>query len=318
MAEAALVTVIQELKNSQAAMQQQIALQQQSMESTRLQLEVQTELIRQSTVQHTQALERDMQYKHKHSTVDTRVIGKPDKFNGKESEWVGWKYAFCTWIAVQYDNGKAILDWAEEHISTEITDDEKVDAVSRFPKIAEVDIQLHTILVTLNDRKTAGFEIVRNTPRNSGLDAWRRLNKRYDPNNPQSNMHLLRKVMRPKPAALGALLTAIEDWESLYRVYQDKTGEHLSDAMQRMCLHAMVPNDLLEHLELETIRLDTFAKTKLEIERYLEAKSSRESGANHMDIGEFSRKGKGKGKGKKGGQGGAFEGNCNRCGKKGH
>ena len=86
-------------------------------------------------------------------------------------------------MAVQYEGGKGILDWAEEHISTEITDGEKVDAVNRWPKIAEVDTQLHTILVTLNDRKTAGFEIVRNTPKNSGLDAWRRLHKRYDPNN---------------------------------------------------------------------------------------------------------------------------------------
>ena len=91
MAEAALVTVIQELRNSQAAMQQQIALQQQSMEATMLRVEAQTEMIRQTTAQHTQALEKDMSFKHKHSTVDTRVIGKPDKFNGKENEWISWK-----------------------------------------------------------------------------------------------------------------------------------------------------------------------------------------------------------------------------------
>ena len=66
--------------------------------------------------------------------------------------------------------------------------------------------------------------------KNNGLDAWRRLCKRYDPNNPQSQDALLKKVMRPVQATLDTLTKSVEAWESDYRLYVERTREQLSEA----------------------------------------------------------------------------------------
>ena len=50
---------------------------------------------------------------------------------------------------------------------------------------------LHRDLVSLMEEGTEGFEIVRNTKTEVGLDAWRRLNHRYDPRDPLRNVQLL-------------------------------------------------------------------------------------------------------------------------------
>ena len=44
--------------------------------------------------------------------IDTKVVGKPSAFSGKESEWPAWSYKFVTWISGQFEGGEDILDWA--------------------------------------------------------------------------------------------------------------------------------------------------------------------------------------------------------------
>ena len=53
------------------------------------------------------------------------------------------------------------------------------------------------------------MEAVRNAERDNGLDAWRRLMRRYDPSNEHTNMALLRKVMHPPRSTTADLLVQI-------------------------------------------------------------------------------------------------------------
>jgi len=257
MAEAALLQVIQELKNTQVQMQQQMAMQEQALKDTAERMNQQTELIRQSTISHTEALKKDIEHRNRHSAIDTKAVGKPDKYNSKEAEWPSWSYGFGTWFNAQFEKGEEILKWAESHNNNPIDDVDLDGAEPRYPQIKSVNAQLHVILVSLMQRNTAAFEIVKNTGQNNGLDAWRRLSRKFDPNNPQANLALLKRVLHPKQASLESLQAAIEQWEYDHRTYTEKTKETLSDSMQRMCLQTMCPQDLLQHLEMETARLDT-------------------------------------------------------------
>jgi hypothetical protein len=171
--------------------------------------------------------------------------------------------------------------------------------------------------------------LVKGTKKSLGLEAWRKLSRKFDPNNPVANLRLLRKILRPTVATNETLISSIEWWEQEYSRYADRTKETLSESMRKATLHAMCPPELANHLDLHIQRLDTYDLLKSEIERYMEQVVARTSGPAPMDIGslhnEHKRKGKGKGHDK--GNGGknpggkghqAFDGDCNRCGRPGH
>ena len=111
----------------------------------------------------------------------------------------------------------------------------------------------------------------------------------YDPDNPQSQDALLNRVFRTRQVSLDKLLSAIEHWEADYRLHVERSTEALSESQRRMCLHGLVPDELLDHLEMNATRLGTYQQTKMEIERYVEARKSRMSatgsgGATPMEL----------------------------------
>eukprot|EP00972_Heterocapsa_arctica_P059389 8757903-Heterocapsa_arctica.AAC.1 len=98
--------------------------------------------------------------------------------------------------------------------------------------------QLHVSLVSLMPAGSEALQIVKNSVKEIGLDAWRRLCKIYDPNNPQTNRALLKRVLRPPRVVLENISSQIETWEQDFRLYKERTEEHLPDSMRRMCLEA--------------------------------------------------------------------------------
>ena len=88
---------------------------------------------------------------------------------------------------------------------------EKLDEVqARHPGAGDINKQLHAVLTSLITMDTTAFDIVENTKRNQGLDAWRKLNRKYDPNKPVSNLRLMQKISRPLQVGTDQLLSAIE------------------------------------------------------------------------------------------------------------
>ena len=57
-------------------------------------------------------LQNETRERKKDGFIDTKAVGKPPLFSGKETDWPGWMFKFSTWIAGQYDKGDEILDWA--------------------------------------------------------------------------------------------------------------------------------------------------------------------------------------------------------------
>ena len=208
--------------------------------------------------------------------------------------------------------------------------------VERYPNIQKMSDQMYATLASLMPTNSGALPIVKNSCRGVGLDAWPRLSKRFDPNNPQTNMHLLRKVLHPTRVGLTQLRAHVESWEEEYRLYREKTGEDISDSMQRVCLMSMWPEVLAQHLDMNIIRLDGCQRMQAEVMGYLEPSQARlASGAAPMDIepgtGSLAKgnkgakgwkgdkgKGKGKGKGKDGKGQAQFQGECYNCRKWGH
>ena len=240
--------------------------------------------------------------------VDVRQIGKPDNLKGSKDQicraWKDWAYTFETWFCSQFANGRAALKWAREEGSNAI-DQAAINhhgIQENWTDLDKINAQLQVALVSLC--KDESLTVVRNSERDMGLDAWRRLHREHEPNNPQANLRLLKKVLQPAQQSIDNLRSATETWEQMYKQYRDRTGEDLSDNVCKLTLQSMCPTSLQEHLDFHSGRLLTYDLLKAEVDAYLDVKHAAAlaggGGATPMDLDTFHKGKKAKG-GKKGG-----------------
>ena len=129
--------------------------------------------------------------------------------------------------------------------------------------------QMHTALVALTSFEAN--DTVANSRKNP-LEAWQRLQKRYDPTTGGRKRNLLRTIISPGRCSLLELQAVIERWESYVSRYEKKLKDKMDDEIKLAGLEALVPEELEKHLILNSNRLRTFEDARLEIVTYVEAK----------------------------------------------
>ena len=110
-------------------------------------------------------------------------------FEADEQEWPDWRYKFRVEASVCFRQAAAILDWVEDRYDKPISeyDVQQVAVTENWTDMENFNMQVHGDLVSLVEGCIEGFEIVRNTKTEVGLDAWRRLNHKCDPCKPMRN-----------------------------------------------------------------------------------------------------------------------------------
>ena len=160
-----------------------------------------------------------------------------------------------------------MLEWAAE-LATEITTT-AID-LDFLPTDTNVDRgvqnlefvlhQMHTALMALTSYEAN--DIVANS-RKDPLEAWRRLQKRYDPTTGGSFLLDGAHFWNSKRD---------RRWESYVSRYEKKLKDKLDDEIKLAGLEALVPEELEKHLILNSNRLRTFEDARLEVVTYVEAK----------------------------------------------
>ena len=115
----------------------------------------------------------------------------------------------------------------------------------------------------------------------------RRWIAKYNPQNPQANSALLKKVLRPPQCALDKLRESIEARENIRRKYEERKKNALDDDVARSCLQQMCPAKPQDHLDLQSSRLTDYDIMKSDILDYLENIESRReanTGSAPMDV----------------------------------
>ena len=132
-----------------------------------------------------------------------------------------WRYKFRVEASRCFRQAAAILDWAEDTYDHPISesDIQQVAARENWADMANFNMQLH------GDLATEGFENVRNTKTEAELDAWRRLNHKYDPRNPLRNMQLLERLLAPSQVCLSDVVASMERLEQELRVVRQRFGD---------------------------------------------------------------------------------------------
>ena len=150
------------------------------------------------------------------------------------------------------------------------------------------------------------------------MEAWRRLQKRYDPTTGGRKRSLLLTIISPGRCCLLELQAGIERWESYASRYEKKLKNKTDDEIKLAGPEALVPEELEKHLILNSNRLRTFEDARLEIVTCVEAKfrlRTRDSKpsdtglrehSDSMDVGAVNTLSSFKGKGTSGPRDGCF------------
>ena len=76
-------------------------------------------------------------------------------------------------------------------------------------------------------RCTEALDIVQNTTRGAGLEAWRKLVRRFDPQTVGRKRTLLSRIINAGTVKVHELSRAIEQWEERVRSYQSRAREKI-------------------------------------------------------------------------------------------
>jgi len=265
--------------------------------------------------------------------VDTKAIGKPQRFSGKPEHWDEWSWKFESYCS---------LLGMEEVMRTAGDHEVEIDVSTLRPDVQALIKTLYHVMVQLLDGRAS--RILRAVPRGNGAEAWRQLKREYQPQIAQRKLAMLASIMSPDLSGPAPHTDEVfEDrlcaWEKQISDYESQTGKTVDDDLKIAVLLKAAPGALRAHLQLNVQAYESsWTRLRAIIFMYLQSRraftipslggSSSNPPQEHvpMDIGEVDHhRGKGKGgKGKKGGGKGQGRDKqhqgviCYNCGKEGH
>ena len=268
--------------------------------------------------------------------IDTKGIGRPEVFSNDDSHFRRWARSVVNLTTAIFGSSfQSILEWVvdqDEEITVERVEEEHGGELG-MAGLDDKGDQLFRLLSSLTTHESE--DLVINAK--NGYEAWRRLNRRWDPLTAGRKRNILRAILNPERVkSCEAVRPAMEQLDDLMRRYEARRNERgerevLSQDIKCTSLELLVPTDIERHLILNKNRLGTYEEMKQEIEVLIEtvagAKgkvhrpgSSGASGSGQgpapMDVDAFTKVlnslvkgskgqkgGKGKGKDKGGGKG---------------
>ena len=162
------------------------------------------------------------------------------------------------------------MEWAEQH-EGEI---KKEDLELQSETGVEIShILYHQLVINMSGD---GIEIVKNTVDENGIEAWRKICKRFAPNNPTRALQLMLEVIQPtRPKANEEVERCIDKWETTLRRLQKEYKEVLSEKMKVAVALDFCPPELRENLLRNAEVINGYQELKDKITSYVSIQQSR-------------------------------------------
>ena len=188
---------------------------------------------------------------------------------------------FENMAAAVVPSSRDALDWVAQQ-DTPILN---VDDVEAGPDPVEINSQVYVALAELLEAEA--LDILQNTTRGAGLEAWGKLVRRFYPQTVGRKRTLLCRIINPGTVKVHELSRAIEQWEERARSYQSRAREKFSDDVRSGILTEMCPEHIKTHIHLNHTRLPDYAFVRSELETFFDARQS-SSNPDAMDIGSLN------------------------------
>ena len=235
--------------------------------------------------------------------IDTRMLGRPDTFDGSESKWSDWSTVMKAHAALC--NASLVTAMP----ASEVEAQEKRNSDLRDQLDVEASVALYYMLVLLT--RNEPLNIVVNSGAGEGLLAWRRLVQRYDSAAATRLAGLLLKLMNWSFA--GDIQSRMELFDRELQRYETRAREAVSLNLRVGMVLNGLEGPLKDHLLLNSAKYLTWQEFKSEIVNYRRATQAvaDSGGVGPRDVGAFTKgdKGRGRGAGK-----GTQDQTCHKCG----
>ena len=191
------------------------------------------------------------------------MLQRVEVFTGEQA-WRDWSFQFKSATKTANETAYTLIEAAEKEES-EVDDDLTLNEAEKSLSAA-----LFNILGTLV--KGEPLQML-HTSNFSGLEAWRKLSKRYSPTTPMRGMQLMMATINPgKAKKLEEVATHIDKWEAKVLALSRDFNEKLSDKMRSAILISMLPSDLQHALIQQADKFTDFKSTKDRVATIVEAK----------------------------------------------
>ena len=209
--------------------------------------------------------------------VDIKGLGRPPMFPNVESEFIPWGRKVVNFIASVHPGSREMLAWSQESADPVTIEalcaEEDIDVDEDIAR--QMNEQIYIVLTSLTEKESA--DIVAACDPGAGFEAWRKLNRRWDPATTGRTRGILKEILSPGKCRLSELQQAVERLEDLMRRYclrrdQDGRRHVLSEDIRMASLEQLLPDDVEKHCQLNGARLSSYQLLREEVIMFAEAR----------------------------------------------
>ncbi|CAK0882435.1 unnamed protein product [Prorocentrum cordatum] len=212
-----------------------------------------------------------------HGLVDTKGIGKPTTMGDDQEKFGAWNRKMENYVIGVYgESFRPVLRWAAE-AERPVTIAGAQAAHDGVPELETKVNQLYAALISTTADGSESNDLVTGAPDGNGLEAWRKLHRRWDPTTGPRKRLILRSIISPPKCSADELGSALEKWIQQIGRYERRQGEdglaELPEDIKMAALEMLVPQDIENHLVLNKHRLETFQDSLNEVMTIVEART---------------------------------------------
>ena len=225
--------------------------------------------------------------------VDTRVLGRPDRWDGSEKAWPNWSFVM-----------KAYAGAIDQDLSADMTTAEcSTDAMSNDAMTGERkarSVQLHFVLIMLCTGRA--LDRIANAPHGWGMEARRTL---FLACSPKNNARFVVMMLEVLAFLLDTndVVNSLETMERKIKEFERFANIEIPEFLKiGIVIRQADEGPMRTHLIMNSHRLTTFQDIKTEVTNVKQAQSAvKATSGDAMDVDLFTKgsKGASKGSGKK-------------------
>ena len=199
-------------------------------------------------------------------TLNPKLVNPPDPFQGTDADWERYKFGFATWISTVDPTYPDLLRKAE-------LERDEVATV----EMTEADEQLSTNLFAILVGQCQAGEIpamAMLVPERNGLELWRRMHARFEPENKHKPFAWLRALSNPTfPTKQTLWQRGLEEWEGEIAKYEREYTKQFDEDLKLAILSEVAPKALAPQIAMNSSNLTSYKLMREFIVQYLKSKN---------------------------------------------
>ena len=199
-------------------------------------------------------------------TLNPKLVNPPDPFQGTDADWERYKFGFATWISTVDPTYPDLLRKAE-------LERDEVATV----EMTEADEQLSTNLFAILVGQCQAGEIpamAMLVPERNGLELWRRMHARFEPENKHKPFAWLRALSNPTfPTKETLWQRGLEEWEGEIAKYEREYTKQFDEDLKLAILTEVAPKALAPQIAMNSSNLTSYKLMREFIVQYLKSKN---------------------------------------------